>query len=109
MNVSVFKDALLKKRAELVEGAGLNSLQSSMEHNNGRQGDMADQASGNNEVHIQLRLKQTDAKILFHTDGNVTPLLDDLIEIGVDILNPVQPSALGDLAALKASMGSGKS
>ena len=35
-----------------------------MEHNNGRQGDMADQASGNNEVHIQLRLKQTDAKIL---------------------------------------------
>ena len=36
----------------------------SMEHNNGRQGDMADQAAGNNEVHIQLRLKQTDAKIL---------------------------------------------
>jgi RNA polymerase-binding transcription factor DksA len=25
---------------------------------------MADQASGNNEVHIQLKLKQTDAKIL---------------------------------------------
>ena len=64
MNVSVYKDALLKKRAELVEGAGLNSLQSSMEHNHGRQGDMADQATGNNEVHIQLRLKQTDAKIL---------------------------------------------
>ena len=32
--------------------------------NNTRQGDMADQASGNNEVHIQLKLKQTDAKIL---------------------------------------------
>ncbi len=64
MNVSAYKDALLKKRAELVEGAGLNSFHSSMEHNNGRQGDMADQASGNNEVHIQLRLKQTDAKIL---------------------------------------------
>ena len=64
MNVSVYKDALLKKRAELVETAGLKPLQDSMEHNNGRQGDMADQASGNNEVHIQLRLKQTDAKIL---------------------------------------------
>ena len=64
MNVSVYKEALLKKRAELEETAGLNSLQSSMEHNNGRQGDMADQASGNNEVHIQLKLKQTDAKIL---------------------------------------------
>ena len=35
-----------------------------MENNSGRQGDMADQASGNNEVHIQLKLKQTDAKIL---------------------------------------------
>ncbi len=64
MNVSVFKDALLKKRAELVQTAGIKPLQSSMEHNNGRQGDMADQATGNNEVHIQLRLKQTDAKIL---------------------------------------------
>ena len=64
MNVSVYKDALLKKRAELEETAGLKPLQNSMEHNNGRQGDMADQAAGNNEVHIQLRLKQTDAKIL---------------------------------------------
>lgn len=47
----------------------------------------------------------TDARVLFHTDGNVTPLLDDLVEIGVDVLNPVQPSALGDLAALKAAYG----
>ena len=31
---------------------------------NSRQGDLADQASGNNEVHIALKLKQTDAKIL---------------------------------------------
>ena len=57
MNVSHYKDALLKKRTELVETAGVKPLQSSMEHNNGRQGDMADQASGNNEVHIHLRLK----------------------------------------------------
>ena len=64
MNVADHKDALLKKRAELEETAGLKPLSDSMEHNNGRQGDMADQASGNNEVHIQLRLKQTDAKIL---------------------------------------------
>jgi DnaK suppressor protein len=31
---------------------------------NSRQGDLADQASGNNEVHIALKLRQTDAKIL---------------------------------------------
>jgi DnaK suppressor protein len=64
MNVSTYREALVAKRAELEQTAGLHTLQHSMEHNNGRQGDMADQAAGNNEVHIQLRLKQTDAKIL---------------------------------------------
>ena len=64
MDVSTYKDALLKKRAELVAAVGIKPLQTSIEHNNGRQGDMADQATGNNEVHIQLKLKQTDAKIL---------------------------------------------
>jgi len=33
------------------------------------------------------------AKIVFHTDGNVYQLIPDLIEIGVDVLNPIQPSA----------------
>jgi DnaK suppressor protein len=58
-----YKDALLKKRSEILGTGGIKPLQASME-NNTRQGDMADQASGNNEVHIQLKLKQTDAKIL---------------------------------------------
>jgi len=64
MNVATYRDILLQKRAELEDTASLGAIQTSMEHNNGRQGDMADQASGNNEVHIHLRLKQTDAKIL---------------------------------------------
>ena len=63
MDVQVYKDALLKKRGEILGAGGIKPLQASME-NNTRQGDMADQASGNNEVHIQLKLKQTDAKIL---------------------------------------------
>jgi len=33
------------------------------------------------------------AKIVFHTDGNVYSLIPDFIEIGVDVLNPIQPSA----------------
>lgn len=57
------------------------------------------------QQYIQFVKTHSDAKVLFHSDGNVTPLLDDLIEIGVDVLNPVQPSALGDLAALKARYG----
>jgi len=63
MDVQIYKDALLKKRVEILGTGGIKPLQASME-NNTRQGDMADQASGNNEVHIQLKLKQTDAKIL---------------------------------------------
>jgi DnaK suppressor protein len=63
MDVLNYKDALLRKRGEILGAGGIKPLQASME-NNTRQGDMADQASGNNEVHIQLKLKQTDAKIL---------------------------------------------
>jgi uroporphyrinogen decarboxylase len=48
---------------------------------------------------------KTEAKIFFHSCGNVVDLLDDLIEIGVEIINPVQVSAMGDTAALKARFG----
>lgn len=61
MDVQHYKDSLLRKRTELLAAGGIKPLQSD---NNSRQGDLADQASGNNEVHIQLKLKQTDAKIL---------------------------------------------
>jgi DnaK suppressor protein len=63
MDVTFHKEALLRKRAEILAAGGIKPLQVSMETNT-RQGDLADQASGNNEVHIQLKLKQTDAKIL---------------------------------------------
>ena len=48
---------------------------------------------------------KTDAKILYHSCGNVVDLLDDLIEIGVDAINPVQVSAIGDTASLKERFG----
>ena len=63
MDVASYKDALRRKRSEILGTGGIKPLQTSMETNT-RQGDLADQASGNNEVHILLKLKQTDAKIL---------------------------------------------
>jgi uroporphyrinogen decarboxylase len=48
---------------------------------------------------------KTEAKIFYHSDGNVVALLDEFIEIGVDILNPVQVSAIGDITALKRDFG----
>jgi len=62
--LAALKDTLLKKRGEILAAStGTRPIPASMDVNS-RQGDMADQASGNNEVHIQLKLKQTDAKIL---------------------------------------------
>jgi uroporphyrinogen decarboxylase len=40
-----------------------------------------------------IRQKAPQAKIAFHTDGNVWAFIPDLIEIGVDVLNPIQPTA----------------
>lgn len=51
--------------------------------------------------------RRSQAKVLFHSDGAVAGFIPDLIEIGVDILNPVQVSAAGmeDTAALKRVYG----
>jgi uroporphyrinogen decarboxylase len=51
--------------------------------------------------------EHTDAKVFFHTDGDVVPLIEDFIEIGVDVLNPIQTSAgtMADLHALKSQYG----
>lgn len=46
------------------------------------------------------------AKLFFHSDGNIRPILPDLIEIGVDILNPIHITAAGmEPAALKRDFG----
>jgi uroporphyrinogen decarboxylase len=50
--------------------------------------------------YIAFIKEHTRAKVLFHSDGDIFNLLDDLVEIGVDILNPIQTSA-GRIANLK--------
>lgn len=45
---------------------------------------------------------EADVKFMYHTDGTVTPVIEDIIAMGVDVLNPIQTSALGmDTAVLK--------
>ena len=49
----------------------------------------------------------TPAKLMFHSCGSIVDILDDLVEIGVDIINPVQVTARGmDPAFLKKKCGS---
>ena len=51
--------------------------------------------------------KNTPGKVFFHSCGNIYRLLGDLVEVGVDLLNPVQVSAgeMGDTARLKREFG----
>lgn len=42
-----------------------------------------------------IKNKSPEVKILFHSCGNVRPIIPDLIEMGVDILNPVHINATG--------------
>jgi uroporphyrinogen decarboxylase len=51
-----------------------------------------------------LRSIRPEAKIAFHCCGHVTPLIPDLIEIGIDILEAVQAEAM-DIAQLKREFG----
>ena len=50
---------------------------------------------------------RTQAKVFFHTDGDVFDLIPDFIEMGIDILNPIQTSAgrMSNLAELKRRFG----
>jgi uroporphyrinogen decarboxylase len=49
---------------------------------------------------------RTDARVFFHSCGSVRQLIPDLIDIGVDALNPVQVSAAGmETGELKREFG----
>jgi len=61
--------------------------------------------------HIKPRMKtiiesakKKGVYVLYHTDGNCEPIIPDLIEIGVDILNPIQPECM-DPAKIKEQYG----
>lgn len=42
--------------------------------------------------------------IFFHSDGNIMELIPDIVEIGVDIINPIQPECM-DLVEIKKKYG----
>jgi uroporphyrinogen decarboxylase len=55
---------------------------------------------------IKFIKERTDAKIFFHNDGSMKWQIPDLIEIGIDIINPVQVDAYGmDPGILKKEFG----
>lgn len=58
------------------------------------------------EIFNAIRKKAPNVKILFHTCGAIYDLIPDLIEMGIDILNPIQVSCRGmDIADIKKNFG----
>ena len=47
-----------------------------------------------------------DIKIMFHSDGAVGELIPDFIDIGIDVLNPLEPVSGMDSAQIKEEYGS---
>jgi uroporphyrinogen decarboxylase len=50
------------------------------------------------------RAANPELAVFWHSDGNIEPIIPDLIEIGIDILNPVQPDVM-DPTKLKTLYG----
>jgi uroporphyrinogen decarboxylase len=42
----------------------------------------------------ELKAIKPDVKLAYHSDGNILPIIPELIEIGVDVLNPIQPACM---------------
>ncbi len=56
------------------------------------------------EIYAAAKAIHPAMKVWYHSDGDISEIMDDLIEIGVDILNPLQPECM-DVPALKRRYG----
>lgn len=56
------------------------------------------------KIITDVKLANPGLLVFYHSDGNIEPVIPDLIGIGVDILNPLQPECM-DIAKLKRMYG----
>jgi uroporphyrinogen-III decarboxylase len=52
----------------------------------------------------ELKTINPEVKVAYHSDGYIYPIIPELIEIGLDVLNPVQPASMNP-ARLKKDFG----
>ena len=52
----------------------------------------------------ELKAINPDLKVAYHSDGDIRRIIPELIEIGLDVLNPVQPASM-DPAEIKTQYG----
>jgi uroporphyrinogen decarboxylase len=51
------------------------------------------------------RAARPDVRVIYHSDGHIEPILDDLVELGVAAVNPVQPEHM-DADRIRRRFGS---
>jgi len=56
------------------------------------------------KIITDVKLANPELFVFYHSDGSIEPIIPDLIDIGVDILNPLQPECM-DIAKLKRTYG----
>lgn len=49
----------------------------------------------------ELKSINPNVKIAYHSDGYIIPIIPELIEIGIDILNPIQPGSMNPVEVKK--------
>jgi uroporphyrinogen decarboxylase len=52
-----------------------------------------------------IKSYRPELKVMFHSDGAITKLIPDLIEIGIDVIHPLEPLPIMDLEAIKSAYG----
>ncbi len=57
------------------------------------------------KIIVSAKSLKPDINIFYHSDGNIEPIIDELIEVGVTVLNPIQPECM-DPAQIKKKYGS---
>lgn len=53
------------------------------------------------QLFTEAKRTNPNIKIAYHSCGNCEAILDDMIEIGLDVLNPLQPKAIDPIAVKK--------
>ena len=52
-----------------------------------------------------VKTYRPDLPLIFHSDGAITEIIPDLIEVGIDVLNPLEPLPVTDWPTLKEKYG----
>ncbi len=69
--------------------------------------DMWKKTLGKRQKILFDKIRSYGKTLMYHSCGAIRPLIDDLIDIGVDVLSPVQPKAVGmNFEELKKLFGS---